>query len=106
TDVMEKATYSDFSNATELADYLATKGMPFREAHEVVGKLVLLCIQKGIFLLDLPMEDYKEASELFEDDIYEVLQPKTVVARRNSAGGTGFDQVRIALEKAEKLINQ
>lgn len=105
TENMEKATYSDFSNATELADYLATKGMPFRDAHEVVGKLVLLCIQKGIFLLDLSIEDYKEASELFEDDIYEVLQPKTVVARRNSAGGTGFEQVRKALVKAEGLIN-
>jgi argininosuccinate lyase len=103
-ETMEKATYSDFSNATELADYLATKGMPFRDAHEVVGKLVLVCIQKGLFLLELPFADYKEASELFEENIYEVLQPKTVVARRNSAGGTGFDQVRIALEKADKLI--
>lgn len=105
TDVMEKATQSDFSNATELADYLATKGMPFREAHEVVGKLVLLCIQRGIYLLNLPLEDYKEASDLFEEDIYDVLQPKTVVARRNSAGGTGFEQVRKALEKAEEILN-
>ncbi|OLO40251.1 argininosuccinate lyase [Alkalihalophilus pseudofirmus] len=105
TDVMEQATHSDFSNATELADYLASKGMPFRDAHEVVGKLVLHCIQQGHYLLDLPFAEYKEASSLFEEDIYEVLQPKTVVARRNSAGGTGFAQVQIAIEKAEALLN-
>ncbi len=106
TETMEKATHSDFSNATELADYLASRGMPFRDAHEVVGKLVLLCIKKGIFLLDLPFEEYKEASELFEEDIYEVLQPKTVVARRNSAGGTGFEQVKKAIAKAEDIVKK
>ncbi|GAF64321.1 argininosuccinate lyase [Bacillus sp. TS-2] len=105
TDVMEKAVHQDFSNATELADYLATRGMPFRQAHEVVGKLVLVAIQKGVFLLDLPFEEYQDASELFEEDIFEVLQPKTVVARRNSAGGTGFTQVKEALKKANELLN-
>lgn len=103
-ETMEKAVSQDFSNATELADYLATKGMPFREAHEVVGKLVLTAIQQNMFLLDLKMEDYKQASNLFETDIYEVLQPKTVVARRNSAGGTGFTQVKKALEKAYVIL--
>jgi len=104
TEVLEQTVKSDFSNATELADYLATKGMPFREAHEVVGKLVLTCIQKGIYLLNLTIDDYKQASPLFEEDIYEVLQPKTVVARRNSIGGTGFEQVRIALNKAKEAL--
>lgn len=103
---MEKATNEDFSNATELADYLASKGMPFRAAHEVVGKLVLQCIQNKKFLLDLTMEEFKEASELFAEDIYHVLQPKTVVARRNSAGGTGFDQIKVALAKADEIINK
>lgn len=102
TEVMADATKKDFSNATELADYLASKGLPFREAHEVVGKLVLLCIEKGIFLLDLPLEDYKNASPLFEEDIFEVLLPSTAVKRRNSAGGTGFDQVRQALAKIKE----
>ncbi len=60
TEVMNKETHSDFSNATELADYLATKGMPFREAHEVVGKLVLTCIQQNIFLLDLSLQEIKQ----------------------------------------------
>ncbi|SFA39409.1 argininosuccinate lyase [Parageobacillus thermantarcticus] len=104
-DVMEKATKQDFSNATELADYLANKGVPFREAHEIVGKLVLTCIERGVFLADLPLEVYKEASPLFEDDIYEALKPYTAVNRRNSAGGTGFAEVRKALEKAKEIIN-
>jgi argininosuccinate lyase len=103
-EVMEQATKTDFSNATELADYLASKGMPFREAHEVVGKLVFTCIQKGCYLLDLPLEEYKEATALFEEDIYHVLQPKTVVERRNSLGGTGFKQVGIQLNKAKQII--
>ena len=64
TDVMEKATRNDFSNATELADYLATKGMPFRKAHEVVGKLVLACVQQGCYLADLSLEQFKEASRI------------------------------------------
>jgi argininosuccinate lyase len=104
-DVMEKATKQDFSNATELADYLANKGVPFREAHEIVGKLVLTCIEKGVFLADLPLDVYKEASPLFEEDIYEALKPYNAVNRRNSAGGTGFSEVRKALEKAKKIVN-
>ncbi|MFC4321080.1 argininosuccinate lyase [Litchfieldia salsa] len=102
TEVMAEAVKKDFSNATELADYLASKGLPFRDAHEVVGKLVLTCIERGIYLLDLSMEDYKEASDLFSEDIYEVLLPTNAVGRRNSAGGTGFDQVRKALAKIKE----
>lgn len=101
---MEKAVSQDFSNATELADYLATKGVPFRKAHEIVGKLVLYCIQNQKFLLDLSMEEFKQASPLFEEDIYTILEPRNVVARRNSAGGTGFEQVRLAIEKAKTII--
>jgi argininosuccinate lyase len=101
-EVMATAVKKDFSNATELADYLASKGLPFREAHEVVGKLVLICIQRGVFLSDLPLEVLKEASSLFEDDIYEVLKPETAVARRKSAGGTGFDEVRKVLAKIKQ----
>jgi len=101
---MEQAVHQDFSNATELADYLAAKGLPFREAHEIVGKLVLDCIQKGIYLLDLPLEDYQRMSSLFEADIYEALNPKTAVQRRNSAGGTGFAQVKKAIQQAKELI--
>ena len=104
TENMEQATKQDFSNATELADYLSSKGMPFREAHEVVGKLVLQCVQNKCFLVDLSMDEFKQSSSLFENDIYEVLAPETAVARRNSAGGTGFEQIKIAIEKAKSCL--
>ncbi|WHX70542.1 argininosuccinate lyase [Bacillus altitudinis] len=103
-DVMKKATKEDFSNATEVADYLAKKGMPFREAHEIVGKLVYTCIQKGIYLSDLPFETFTEASGLFEQDIYTVLDPYVAVEKRTSAGGTGFKQIQLALEKAKACL--
>ncbi len=105
TDVMKEAVYNDFSNATELADYLAAKGIPFREAHEIVGKLVLFCIQKGYYLLDIPLETLKEASDLIEEDVYEALKPEEAVRRRNSAGGTGFNQVRMAIDQAKSIFD-
>ncbi|MEH7442470.1 argininosuccinate lyase [Bacillus sp. JJ1122] len=103
-ETMESSVKNDFSNATELADYLATKGIPFREAHEIVGKLVLECIQKQCYLADLPLEAYKEMNPLFEDDIYEALNPYNAVERRTSAGGTGFSQVKSQIGKAKELI--
>lgn len=104
TDKMENSVKSDFSNATELADYLAAKGVPFREAHEIVGKLVLDCIQKECYLADLPLEYYKKMNPLFEEDIFEALNPYTAVERRNSAGGTGFSQVAAQIAKAKEIV--
>ncbi|MFY0757276.1 argininosuccinate lyase [Metabacillus dongyingensis] len=101
---MKKATTEDFSNATELADYLAKKGMPFREAHEVVGKLVYTCIEKGIYLKDLSLEEYQDASSLFSSDIFETIDPYTAVAKRISDGGTGFSKVNEAIAKAENAL--
>ncbi|MBT2638481.1 MULTISPECIES: argininosuccinate lyase [unclassified Bacillus (in: firmicutes)] len=101
TEEMAESVKKDFSNATELADYLAAKGVPFREAHEIVGKLVLDCIQKGCYLADLSLEAYKSMNPLFEDDIFEALNPYNAVKRRNSAGGTGFSQVKFQIEKAK-----
>ncbi|RHH66877.1 MULTISPECIES: argininosuccinate lyase [Vagococcus] len=98
------STEKDFSNATELADYLATKGIPFRKAHEIVGSLVLECTQSGNFLQDVPLSRYKELSDLIEDDIYDVLQSKTAVERRNSYGGTGFMQVLQQIDQAKTQL--
>ncbi|WLR56073.1 argininosuccinate lyase [Mesobacillus subterraneus] len=103
-EIMEKSIKNDFSNATELADYLAAKGVPFREAHEIVGKLVLECIQKGCFLAELPLEAYKSMNALFDENIYDALNPYNAVERRNSAGGTGFSQVKIQIEKAKRSL--
>ncbi|OKL38330.1 argininosuccinate lyase [Domibacillus mangrovi] len=101
---MKDAVNNDFSNATELADYLAAKGIPFREAHEITGKLVFTCIQKNCFLLDLSMEELKEASNVIEEDIYGVLSPYEAVKRRKSLGGTGFDQVEKQIQTAKELL--
>ena len=101
---MAASTEKDFSNATELADYLASKGLPFREAHEIVGKMVLECTKAGYFLQDVPLERYQELSDLIEEDIYITLQSKTAVERRNSLGGTGFAQVIWQIEDAKKCL--
>lgn len=101
---MEESVKNDFSNATELADYLAAKGVPFREAHEIVGKLVLDCIQKDCYLADLPLEAYRSMNSLFEKDIFEALNPYNAVERRNSAGGTGFTQVQAQIGKAKSSL--
>ncbi|SIS48731.1 argininosuccinate lyase [Salimicrobium flavidum] len=96
---------SDYSNATDMADYLAVKGMPFREAHEVIGKVVLYAIQEEKYLLDLSLEEFKGFSELIEEDIFEKLSPEQVVAARKSEGGTGFAQVRDQLHLAKKHLS-
>lgn len=103
-DVMRKATNNDFSNATDIADYLVRKGMPFREAHEVIGKIVLYAIQSNKFLLDLSFEEYQEFSQLFEEDIYEILAPEHVVSVRSSFGGTAPEQVRMQIKLAEEKL--
>lgn len=104
TQTMHDATEKDFSNATELADYLAAKGIPFRQAHEIVGKLVLACTQKGIFLQDVPLEEYQAIHSVIEADIYDTLSSKTAVTRRHSLGGTGFDQVKKQIELAKEAL--
>lgn len=101
---MAAATQKDFSNATELADYLAAKGLPFRQAHEIVGQLVLSCTQRGIYLQDIPLEEYQAISSLIDKDIYDALDAKTAVVRRTSLGGTAFEQVRSAIEQARKEL--
>lgn len=98
---MQQATEKDFSNATELADYLANKGTPFRQAHEIVGKLVLECIQQGIYLQDIPLSKYQQISSVIEADVYDKLSSVTAVKNRHSLGGTGFDQVKKQIEKAK-----
>lgn len=102
--VMREAVNKDFSNATDIADFLAGKGLPFRQAHEVIGKTVLYCIQQGKFLLDLTLEEFKQFSPLFDESIYEVLQPETVVNARNVYGGTATTQVSGAIGRAEERL--
>ena len=101
---MKQSTENDFSNATELADYLAEKGLPFREAHEIVGKLVLDSIKHGKNIQDWDLEELQAYHPLIEEDIYIYLRPETAVQRRNSLGGTGFEQVKYQIEQAKKEL--
>lgn len=98
---MRQAVNQDFSNATDIADYLVHKGLPFRQAHEVIGKLVLYCIQHKKYLLDLEIGEFHQFSKLFGDDIYSVLEPENVVNARNVYGGTASVQVSEAIGRAD-----
>lgn len=91
-DRMAQAVAHDFSNATDLADYLVRKGLPFRQAHEVVGKCVAYAIEQGKFLLEIPIEEYKQFSELFESDLMTALDPANCVEARRSYGGPAFSE--------------
>jgi len=101
---LAEAVAEDFSNATDVADYLAAKGVPFREAYQLVGKLVKTCTSEGILLKDLSFERWQTFHPQLEADIVEAIAPVQVVKVRNSYGGTGFEQVRIQVEEAKKLI--
>ncbi len=95
---------SDFSNATDMADYLAKKGLPFRQAHAVVGSAVHYCIEHHKGLLDLSMEEFRSMSPLFEEDIKEALSIENCVKNRESYGGTGPKSVERQQTHAEKAI--
>jgi len=104
-DNMRRAVEEDFSNATDLADYLVKKNLPFRQAHEVAGKLVHFCIEKNIYLKDLTLDDFKKFSPLFDADIHDAIKPETCVAARNSQGGTSYQQVQMQICAANDWIN-
>jgi len=102
---MHYAAGRAYSNATDLADYLAKKGLPFREAHESVGQLVALGIKQEKDLQDLELKTMQEVSSLIEDDVFEVLKLEAVVNARTSYGGTGTEQVRRQIAAASKQLN-
>ena len=106
SDVMRRAVEEDFSNATDLADYLVKKGMPFRQAHAVAGKAVHDCIEKGIWLKDMSLADYKQLSPLFDEDIQEAIRPETCVRNRDSFGGTSYHQTELQLKAGRALMER
>ena len=103
-DKMAQAVAHDFSNATDLADYLVRKGLPFRQAHEVVGKCVAYAIEKGKFLLEIPIEEYKQFSELFESDLMAALDPANCVEARRSYGGPAFSENEKQFVLGDKVL--
>ena len=93
-----------FSNATDLADYLAQKGLPFREAHEVTGKLVALCLEEGKDLQDLSLDQMQAVSVLIDEDVYAALALEQVVSVRSSYGGTARAQVAAQIVEARAML--
>ena len=103
-DVMRKSADSGFVAATECADYLASKGMPFRDAYGIVGGLVAYCIKNNKTLQTLSIDEYKKVSSAFEKDIFDVIQPENAVNRRKATGGPAKSAVLNEIERLEKLI--
>jgi len=103
-DVMEQSAKNGFTNATDAADYLVNHGVPFRDAHSIVGRLVLMCIDKNISLDELPLEEYRTVSPVFEEDIYEAISMKTCVERRNTTGAPGPKAMAEEIKACEKYL--
>jgi argininosuccinate lyase len=93
-DVMAKSAMNGFTNATDAADYLVNKGVPFRDAHGIIGRMVLLCIDKNCAIEDLSMDEFKELCPAFEEDIYDAISLETCVAERKAYGGPSEESVR------------
>jgi argininosuccinate lyase len=104
-DNMREAARRGFSTATDLADYLVRKGVPFRDAHEIVGKAVAYGVDSEKDLSDMTLQELYVFSDVIEEDIYDVLTLEGSVAARNHIGGTAPERVREAAKKAKELLN-
>ena len=105
-DVMEASAVGGFTNATDAADYLVNHGVPFRDAHGIIGRLVLLCIDKNCSLDDLPLSEWKEICPVFEEDIYEAISLKTCVNRRNTVGAPGPEAIAREIAENRKFLSE
>ncbi|MFR7993006.1 MAG: argininosuccinate lyase [Lachnospiraceae bacterium] len=106
TDVMERSAMGGFTNATDAADYLVNKGVPFRDAHSIIGTLVLTCLEKRCALDDLTIDEYKAVSPVFESDVYEAIRMDTCVNKRLTRGAPGSEAMRAAIEENEAFLNR
>ena len=105
TERLNSAVEQDFSNATDVADYLVARGVPFREAYQLVGAVVRRCLDEGCLLRDLTLSAWQELHPAFEADLHDALAPRAVVAARRSEGGTGFDRVDEQLDRWLQHLN-
>ena len=103
-DVMEASAKNGFTNATDAADYLVNHGVPFRDAHGIVGQLVLYCIEKNMALDDMTLEEFKAISPVFEEDVYEAISMKTCVEKRMTIGAPGMEAMRKVVEIYTKSL--
>ena len=105
-DIMEASAKNGFTNATDAADYLVGKGVPFRDAHSIVGSLVLFCEQKGISLDDMTLDEFKAISPVFEDDIYDAISLKTCVEKRTTVGAPGPSAMEKVIATEREYLSQ
>ena len=105
-DVMENSAKHGFTNATDAADYLVNHGVPFRDAHGIVGRLVLYCLDKKIPLDEMTLEEYKAISPVFEEDIYEAISIKTCVEKRMTIGAPGPDAMADVVAWNKKYLEE
>lgn len=105
-DNMYESAKKGYINATDMADYLVVKGMPFRDAYNVSGKIVSYCLGRGCALEELPLEEFRAFSDLIEEDIYQRLDLRTCMEKRNSAGGTSPDSVKKQIEYIRSIISK
>ena len=103
---MENSAKNGFTNATDAADYLVNHGVPFRDAHGIIGQLVLLCIEKNIALDDLPLTEYKKISPVFEEDIYEAISMQNCVKRRNTIGAPGQEAMKQVIAANQEYLQK
>ena len=103
-DRMRASAEGGFTNATDAADYLVNHGVPFRDAHGIIGQLVLYCIDKGISLGEMSLDEYKAISPVFEEDIYDAISMETCVNKRNTIGAPGPDAMAKAIDTYEKYL--
>lgn len=104
-DVMEKSAMMGFTNATDAADYLVNKGVPFRDAHGIIGRLVLYCIDKNTSIDALSIEELKEISQVFETDVYDAISLETCVKKRLTIGAPGMDAMKEVLKRNREYLD-
>jgi len=103
---MEASAKNGFTNATDAADYLVCKGVPFRDAHGIIGQLVLYCLDKNLALEDLSLDEFKQFSSAFEEDIYEAISLESCVNKRNTAGAPGEDAIARVIAMNEEYLKE
>ena len=105
-ETMAASSKNGFTNATDAADYLVKHGVPFRDANGIIGQLVLICIDKGIALDDLPLEEYKKISPVFEEDVYEAISMKTCVSLRQTIGAPGHEAMQKVIDINSRYLEE
>jgi len=103
-DVMKRSAVKGFTNATDAADYLVKRGVPFRDAHGIIGQLVLACIEKDKAIEDMTLEELREISEVFDADVYDAISLKTCVERRLTTGAPGVSAMRGVIAEYRKYL--